>query len=554
MAHHYRKPTTQRPGFRRPSGRHRHRVAFWTGSSIATLIGAVLLFLGVASGGVSLASEGGGGDAPLIGAGPADLPRGTDAVFRLNDKPVSNARQTDSSVELGLRFTPTVDGVIAGLRVYRPSGQTAAQPATLWTDNGQRLAGLTLPATSAAGWKFVPLDAPVAVTRDTVYVASYHTADGYVADANFFDTGAHPQGLIRPAMIGTELDPRNGVFRYGSTTAFPTQTYRSTNYWIDVAFVPATSPTTTTRPTTTSPTTTRPTTTSPTTTSPTTTTGPGTLPPNTLPEPGQVGFLGNSSSLQVINSSATAPPGSTWSNNTLRVDAANLTLDSVFVKGGIDYYGTGTLTIRNSIVEANGSSWSIVLGRTSSARVDIRDSTLRWPAGVPAPGPTWGNGAVHGDADQTLIRNDISGTPDGAQQSGGNSTYEQNYIHDLRMFGTYPNNTHNDGLQLYGGPNYRVAYNYIELNGYDGTHQNSAVFFSDDGNGSPSPQIIGNYLSGGGFQLRLEDGTTNAVVTDNIFGPLAGGFGHATIQPGASAAVWEDNVDTFGKIVPKPTG
>lgn len=278
----------------------------------------------------------------------------------------------------------------------------------------------------------------------------------------------------------------------------------------------------------------------------------GVLGPNRLPQPGEVGFLGNQSSLRVIDSTATAPPGTTWSNNTLRVDGANVTLEQVWVKGSIDYYGSGTLQVRDSIVQANGSSWSIIMGRTPGARVDVRDSDLLWPSNVPAPGPTWGNGAVHGDASHTLIRNDISGTPDGVQQSGGDSTYAQNWIHDLRMYGSYPNNSHNDGMQFYEGANFRVVYNYIELNGYDGTHQNAAVFFSDDGGGTPSPRITGNYLSGGGYQLRLEDGTTQAIVTDNVFGPIDGGFGHASIQPGATVKVWDDNVDTNGNPVPQP--
>lgn len=271
------------------------------------------------------------------------------------------------------------------------------------------------------------------------------------------------------------------------------------------------------------------------------------------PQPGTVGYLGSMSSLRVIDSADDIPAGTTWiSGAQLRVDTANLTLDHVYVKGTIDYYGGGTLTIRNSVVEAGRVGTAVVLGRSSSAKLVITDSTLTWPASVPAPFTGWGNGAVHGDADMTLRRNDISGTPDGVQQSGGDSLFQRNYIHDLRMTGTYPNNTHNDGLQLYGGPNYRVIANYIELNGYDGTHQNAAIFFSDDGASSPSPVVNGNYISGGGFQLRFEGTTSNASVSDNTFGPIAGGFGHASASGGATIATWERNVDYVGQPVGKP--
>ncbi|MGI8693474.1 MAG: DUF4082 domain-containing protein [Geodermatophilaceae bacterium] len=536
----------------RPTVRRRHRLAVWTGSTAASLIAAVLVVLGMVGGGVSAA---GTPDAALAAA--PDAARSTDTLFG-TDKPPSNTRQPDNSVEVGVRFTASVDGVITRLRVYRPSGSSAAQTATLWTGSGTRLAGLTVPASSTAGWKSVALSSPVAVTKATKYVASYHTADGYVFDKNYFSTGAVPEGLVRPAMAGGALDPHNGVYRYGSSTAFPSQSFESTNYWVDVKFVAGTAPTTTS-PSTTTPTssTTPPTTTTPTTTTTTTTTtrpSGGVLPPDTLPtSPDQVGFRGDPGTLKVINSSATAPAGTSWTNNTLRIDTANVTLNSVYVKGSIDYLGNGTLTITNSIVQGNGSSWSVVFCDNSNATVNISDSDIIWPASTPPPGSGWGNGAVHGDSDMNLLRNEISGTPDGVQQAGGNSTFIQNYLHNFRVYGTYPNNSHNDGFQLYGGPNTRVEYNNIQLDGYDGTHQNGSIFASDDGGGSPGIEVIGNYLGGGGYQLRLERGTTNAVVTDNIFGPLDGGFGHATIASGASAATWARNVDQNGNTVNKPS-
>jgi hypothetical protein len=35
------------------------------------------------------------------------------------------------------------------------------------------------------------------------------------------------------------VDGGNGVFAYGPTTAFPTQTFFDANYWVDVVFRPA---------------------------------------------------------------------------------------------------------------------------------------------------------------------------------------------------------------------------------------------------------------------------------------------------------------------------
>lgn len=479
----------------------------------------------------------------------AARPQGTVTVFG-GTAPSSAARHADPSVELGMRFTATADGEIRGIRVYRPSGSSAAQPATLWSPSGAALATTTIPATSAAGWRYAGLPRPVDVTAGTIYTVSYHSADGYVATGGYFSGGRSFTGAVRPAA------GKNGVYAYGPSPIRPTLTYNATNYWVDVAFDAAGGPTPTTTPpapTTTLPTTPPPTTTLPTTPRPTTTAPTTTPPPGGPVQPGTVGFLGNPASLTVISGPDTAPPGTTWvANGTLRVDTDNLRLDHVYVKGTIDYYGHGTLSIHDSIVESIGVGWAVILLRTTDAYFEISDSTVTWPADVAPPGSPWSNGCIHGDAASFVLRNDISGCPDGVQQAGGDSIYDSNYIHDPRLIGVYPNNSHNDGLQLYGGPDYVVRNNYIELEGYDGTHQNAAVFFSDDGARTPSPVVVNNYMSGGGFQLRFEATTSDAYVTDNIFGPLDGGFGHASASGGATIETWTRNVDNNGDTVPRP--
>lgn len=235
----------------RTSGQHRYRAAFLAGSSIASLIAAALMVLGVAGDPVSTASGADTASADTV----AELPSNSDTVFGAA-RPASDARHSAPSIELGLRFSAQVDGAVAGLRVYRPEGRTAGQTASLWTDSGTRLAGPTIPTSTSAGWLYVALGTPVRVERDTVYVASYHTDGGYVADANYFSTGARPRGLVRPAMTGGEVDRHNGVYRFAGNIAFPNQSFRSTNYWVDVAFVTAVRPPTATTPPSTPPTTT----------------------------------------------------------------------------------------------------------------------------------------------------------------------------------------------------------------------------------------------------------------------------------------------------------
>lgn len=277
--------------------------------------------------------------------------------------------------------------------------------------------------------------------------------------------------------------------------------------------------------------------------------------PGTVPAPGSVGFRGDAAALKVIDGPANAPAGTKWNAGQLQVLANDLVLDRVSVRGGITFSGGGTLTIRNSVVEGNRSSQSVVLGL--KGHLDISDSTLKWKAGD-TPGNQWGNGAVHGDSTMTLRRNDISGTPDGIQNGPGRSTIEQNYIHDLARLGTYPNNTHNDGIQSYGGPDLIIRNNRIDIEGpdgvaYDGTHQNGAIFVQPGGGGASNLQVVGNFLAGGGYIMRLEGPISGAVVTDNRFGPITGGWGEVLVDKGVGIAAWSNNTSNAGKPVNKPS-
>ena len=65
-------------------------------------------------------------------------------------------------------------------------------------------------------------------------MASYHTDVGHFsADQNYFATsGVDNAPLHVPADGGSA----NGVYAYASTSAFPTNTYNSMNFWVDVVF------------------------------------------------------------------------------------------------------------------------------------------------------------------------------------------------------------------------------------------------------------------------------------------------------------------------------
>ncbi len=148
------------------------------------------------------------------------------------------ASSTDTkAVNLGVKFRADVDGYVTGIRYYRGPGNGGTHVGSLWTAGGSLLARATFTGETASGWQEVSFDSPVAVTAGTTYVASYFApVGGYSLDAfafSFFDVRNAP---LRALADG--LDGGNGLFAYASTSAFPNQSNKASNYWVDVSFDP----------------------------------------------------------------------------------------------------------------------------------------------------------------------------------------------------------------------------------------------------------------------------------------------------------------------------
>jgi len=141
----------------------------------------------------------------------------------------------DGSVELGVKFQAESDGYVSGIRFYKAGANTGTHVGHLWTSAGALLATATFTNETAAGWQQVNFSVPVAVTADTVYIASYHANGGhYSADKNYFTT----TGVNSPPLqaLANGVSGGNGVYAYGSTSSFPNQSYASSNYWVDVLY------------------------------------------------------------------------------------------------------------------------------------------------------------------------------------------------------------------------------------------------------------------------------------------------------------------------------
>ena len=159
-------------------------------------------------------------------------------LFSSSAVPVATTSTDTSSVELGVRFTTDTGGWVTGVRFYKGAGNTGVHTGSLWASDGTLLTTGTFANETASGWQTVSFSAPIPISAGVSYVASYHAPSGHYADdENFFASPVDNAPLHAPAS-GTL---GNGVYRYG-TSGFPSQTYRATNYWVDVLFTTQTPP------------------------------------------------------------------------------------------------------------------------------------------------------------------------------------------------------------------------------------------------------------------------------------------------------------------------
>jgi Domain of unknown function (DUF4082)/Bacterial Ig-like domain len=142
-------------------------------------------------------------------------------------------------LELGVKFRTGVDGFITGVRFYKAAANTGTHRGNLWTSGGTLLATAVFTAESFSGWQEVSFPAPVAVTANTTYVASYHTNTGHYSYTGGYFAAA---GLdVPPLHALSNLSSANGVYGYGAS-GFPTNSYNAANYWVDVVFNTAGAP------------------------------------------------------------------------------------------------------------------------------------------------------------------------------------------------------------------------------------------------------------------------------------------------------------------------
>jgi N,N-dimethylformamidase beta subunit-like, C-terminal/Domain of unknown function (DUF4082)/Bacterial Ig-like domain/Bacterial Ig domain len=148
----------------------------------------------------------------------------------------SVASANDSqSIELGVRFTTDTNGYITGIRFYKGPGNTGTHIGSLWDASGSLLGQVTFSGESTAGWEQASFPAPIAVSANTTYVASYYAPNGhYASNSGYFAGSGYGNSPLHAPQTGASAG--NGLYQYAGSPVFPANSYNGSNYWVDVVF------------------------------------------------------------------------------------------------------------------------------------------------------------------------------------------------------------------------------------------------------------------------------------------------------------------------------
>jgi cytochrome c peroxidase len=167
--------------------------------------------------------------------GPAPSAAVTATIWPASAAPSMASFADTGSVNLGVKFTADQSGLVTAIRFYKGAANTGTHIGSLWTASGQLLASVTFANETASGWQQADLANPVAIDANTTYVVSYLAPNGgYAADSGYFAAAgvdSPPLHALRNGVSGG-----NGLYAYAPTTQFPTGSFQSTNYWVDVVF------------------------------------------------------------------------------------------------------------------------------------------------------------------------------------------------------------------------------------------------------------------------------------------------------------------------------
>jgi Domain of unknown function (DUF4082)/Bacterial Ig domain len=159
-------------------------------------------------------------------------------IWQPSATPVLIDSNDGTPLEVGVKFRADSVGTVTGIRFYKASTNVGTHIGHIWNSSGVMLASATFTNETASGWQQVTFATPIQVAANTTYVASYFAPSGhYSADTNYFATG----GVDSPPLhaLANGVDGSNGLYVYTSSSSFPSNSYLSSNYWVDVLYTAA---------------------------------------------------------------------------------------------------------------------------------------------------------------------------------------------------------------------------------------------------------------------------------------------------------------------------
>ncbi len=124
------------------------------------------------------------------------------------------------------KFTSDTAGSITGVRFYKGASNTGTHVAHLWSASGTLLASATFIDETATGWQQVSFASPVAIAANTTYVVSYFARCGWVCvePELLYESRGWTMASFTHRRAATSSG--NGVYRYGTSSGFPTSTFQ----------------------------------------------------------------------------------------------------------------------------------------------------------------------------------------------------------------------------------------------------------------------------------------------------------------------------------------
>ncbi len=161
-------------------------------------------------------------------------------IFQADQEPTNRNAADGNAYTLSTVFSSTSSGAVHGVRWYFPDTLPSEEVIGLlysWSGSGPgaELArvNFTNPQT---GWCEAVFDSPVQITANTNYVVAVWTSDAFPITKSVFATS----GVTNGANLTAPQDStgvHNGSFVVSASPTYPTSSYASSAYYVDVLFV-----------------------------------------------------------------------------------------------------------------------------------------------------------------------------------------------------------------------------------------------------------------------------------------------------------------------------